>query len=525
MRGGLMTTVRNDRHPSPQGYDRLIRWRDWVATRLNSVFAWFDAVLAGKVAWISAVAFVLALQVVLTTQHRPWLDEWQALQLAEQSPRMSDLMFNLRYEGHPPLWYLLLRAIAALFSDPVRALPTLALSIAIPVQLLILFGAPFSRAERVMISLSQFVLFEYLTLSRSLTLGFALMVLIAALWKRPRLVWLLIAILPQCDFLFGAISVLLVALRWREGRLYWPFALLWLFSGLFAAWSVRTMPDMVPSLVPRGPFHDFALWTANLATLGLPLQWNDGQPLWNWPPPPGLGGPALLGFLAVAWVELRKKREFLVAFGAFVALTMVFSISVYQLSNRHLMLAAALLIILVWRMADEGGQRSVWWRAWLLVASLCGLLTAAINLIEPFDAAPEAAGLINRMGLHDKTWVAFPHSAGESVAAINAMTFERLAQHCSEDMVRWNAPDDHRIRDLPALRLRFARKVAEDGRFYLLSSISISDQPHLIRKLGKVAHDYDGQAFYFYVIGEDRADARPHGIPCITPLVPLRRSN
>jgi hypothetical protein len=506
----------------------LRKLRDRVAIPLESGFARIDRVLAHKRAWIAAVTFVFALQIVLVALHRPWLDELQALQLAVQSPGLSSLLANLRYEGHPPLWYLILRGLAALFDDPVRALPAAALVMAIAVQALILFVAPFSRAERLMIALSEFVLFEFLTVSRSLTLGVAVMIMVAATWRQRRCVWVLIALLPLTDFLFGVVSLLLVGLRARERRLYWPGVGLWVASGLLAAWSVRPMPDITSSLLPTGPFHDLALWMANFATLGLPLQWNTGGLQWNSPPPPGFGGPALLGLLVMAWAELRKRPDYLCAFMAFVVLTLVFSMTAYQLSIRHLAIAVALLIALVWLKTDNGARlgaaRTVWWRTWLLVASLCGLLTAAINLVEPFDRTPEAAGLINRLGLHDKVWVPFPHSAGQGVAALNGMMFERLGEHCSEDFVRWNAADDHLITNSTALTARLTRKVAQDGRFYLLSWFKLPDHPPLLRRLGVVPHGYDGQDFVLYVVGEDRPDARPHGQPCASPHPALRRT-
>ncbi|WP_428333983.1 hypothetical protein [Novosphingobium sp.] len=518
-----MKPLRADNPAQPQGFDRLIRWRDAIAAPLTRWFGWFDSALNRPPAWIGAIAFVLVLQIVLTTQHRPWLDEWQALQLAVQSPRLSDLMFNLRYEGHPPLWYLILRGLAPLFSDPARALPAAALLIAIPVQLTILLAAPFSRAERMMLALSEFVMFEYLTLSRSLTLGIALMFAVAALWKRPRLVWLMIALLPLCDFLFGVVSLVFVVLRWRERRICWPGVALWMVCGLFAAWSIRPMPDIASALVPRAVFSDIALWLANMGTMGLPLQWNGSVPQWNSPPPLPLIGLALFGFFAVAGVELRKKPDFAWAFGAVVSVMLVFNMTVYLLSIRHLSIAAALLIILVWRMSDDGVGRSVWWRTWLLAICACGLFTAVVALVEPFDTAPEAITLIKQLGLRDKTWVSFPHSDGQGIAAREGLLFERLSQHCSEDFIRWNAPDEHSVRSIDALNVHLRQKVAQDGRFYLLSSYLIAEMPPLVHRIGQVSRrGYNGQSYYLYVVGQNHPDARPHQQLCNGPHLPLR---
>ncbi|MDR3387950.1 MAG: hypothetical protein P4L92_12945 [Rudaea sp.] len=490
---------------------------------MNIWFADFDAVLAGQSAWIAAIVFVLGLQTVLTLQHRPWLDEWQALQLAVQSPRLSDLMFNLRYEGHPPLWYLILRGLAWLTPDQTLALPLAAILIAVPVQLTILLAAPFSRAERLMISLSEFVLFEYLTVSRSLTLGIALMIAVVALWKHPRLVWLPIVMLPMSDFLFGVISVLFVVLRWRERQISWPFVALWIVSGLCAAWSIRPMPDIVVALLPKGVVHDFMLWLADVGTLGLPIQWNLTRLQWNSQTPLGLGGPALIGFFAVAWIELRKKPDYAVAFGAFALTTLAFNLAIYHLSLRHLTLAALLLILLVWRMADDGTDRSVWWRAWLLVIAACGLFTATINFVEPFDTASDAVAAIEQLGLHDKAWVAFPHSAGQDVAALDGMVFERLNQHCTEDFIRWNQPDEHAVKSDIAMKKRLTRKVAADGHFYLMTRFNFADDPRLMHRIAAVPAGYDGENYYMYSVGDGAPEARPHNQPCNGPHPALRR--
>jgi hypothetical protein len=503
--------------------DRLRQWRDRTADRLSRLFRACDAILANNAVWAGAVGIVLTLQIALTTLHRPWLDEWQALQLAAQSPHLSDLMFNLRYEGHPPLWYLLLRGLAQVTPDQALALPLAALAIAVPVQLTILFGAPFNRSERLMLALSEFVLFEYLTISRSMTLGIALMIAVVALWKHPRLVWLPIALLPMCDFLFGVISALFVVLRWRDRQICWPLLAMWVVSGLCAAWSIRPMPDGVAALLPKALVSDFALWLADMGTLGLPFQWNLLHPQWNSDSPPGLGGPALIGFFAVAWIELRKKPDYVAAFVAFVVTTLVFSLAVYHLSVRHITLAALLLIVLVWRKADDGAERSVWWRTWLLVIAVCGLLTAAINCVEPFDTATDAVAAINRLALRDKTWVSFPHSAGQDIAALNGMTFERLTQHCSEDFIRWNQHDEHVVKSETAFKIRLHRKVAEDGHFYLMTRFDFADDPALMHRIASVPAGYDGESYYMFSVGDGAPEAKPHNQPCNGPHPALRR--
>ena len=38
--------------------------------------------------------------------HAMWFDELQAWNIARASHSLGDLFSHLRYEGHPPLWYL-----------------------------------------------------------------------------------------------------------------------------------------------------------------------------------------------------------------------------------------------------------------------------------------------------------------------------------------------------------------------------------------------------------------------------------
>jgi hypothetical protein len=509
-----------------RGAGGLVAWRDQVARQVTRVLDAGDTVLARPWAWIGAIIGVLSLQTVLTMRHSAWLDEWQALQIAVQSPAMSDLFTNLRYEGHPPLWYLILRGLGAVLHDQARALPLAALVIALPLQLTILLAAPLRRIDRVMLALSEFVLFEYGTVSRSLSLGVALMIVTMALWRRRRWPWVTIALLPLCDFWFGVISILFVALRMREQRLHGPLAALWIAAAMVAAWTVRPLPDMVPAIVPPALWRSFATWMADTGTLGLPLQWHFWAPEWNNPPPLGLGGLAAAGFAALVWIELRHDRMKLAAFGAITLMTLGFSLWIYPLAVRHLMVLAIVLICLVWHgcLAPHGTTRrpTVWFSAWLLVAALCGLATAAINLAIPFDRSQQAVALIAQLGLRDKTWVSFPRYTRQGIAALSAMPFERLGDHCSEVFIRWNDRAEKQVQNIPALYRALGAKRDVDGRFYFISTLTIPPVPGLLRQIGKVDGGYDGQDFVLYVVGENRRDARPHGQSCIGPVAPLR---
>ncbi|KQN24723.1 hypothetical protein [Sphingomonas sp. Leaf38] len=480
-----------------------------------------DQQLARDRIWTSTVALIIVLQLSLIFGHRPWLDEWQALQLALQSPTLADLFRNLRYEGHPPLWYLMLRAGGALVG-PYNALPVTAAMLAIATQMVIAFACPFSRAERVLLATGTFVLFEFLTLSRSLTLGVAVLVFAMALW-RHRSVWLMIALLPMCDFLFGALSGILLVLQWRDGRLWRPGVALWLASGVMAGWSVMPAPDMIPALEHKTLLVSLADYLASIGLLAVPLQWGEHGPTWNGGVPFSLGGFAGILFLLFAATQLRNDWLARALFWGFVTLTLGFSVTVYPLPSRHLMLIALLLILLTWRgAADQTIKPSAGFRSWLAVGSACGLFVAAWNFVVPFDTADAAGRAIVSRGLGDKHWMVFPDSRAQGVSALTGIAFERTEARCMQDFIHWNFRSA--LRDPKRLTTYLRHEVATRGRFYLLSDLPLSPTVprDLLLPITYIPAGYDAFAYYLFVVGPDRPEVAKNTRFCVPNQRPLR---
>ncbi|MBS0483397.1 MAG: hypothetical protein JSR96_14880 [Proteobacteria bacterium] len=478
-----------------------------------------DRLLANSIGWLVAIAVVAALQIWLIFTHKPWLDEWQALQIAVQSPSLSDLLANLRYEGHPAPWYLLLRGLAAVLPDPLLALPVAALLMAVVVQSLVLFAAPFSRFERLLVALSQFVLFEFLTLSRSLTMGVALVLLATALWHRRRAVWLAIAFLPQCDFLFGVLAIGLCFLRWREKRLWWPGVALLAASGLIAGWTVHPAPDIRPALQAAPLANGIGLWIARVATIGFPLQWNGGALQWNSAAPVLLLPVGGVLFYAVVKAEIVPYRDHAIAFFGFVAITFGFSIAIYPLAPRHLFMIALLLIALVWLRRGQGLRSGRLFQMWLAIAAICGLTSVMVAAAKPFDTADLAAAEIRARGLVHKQWFAFRDSRGQGVAAINGMVFQPVGRDCVEDFMRWNFSADYSAEEVSSILDQYARA---HGRYYILSDVPLERHVPFAQRFAAYPAGYDGFRFYLYVVAPDRADAVPTAKRCNGPVRPLR---
>jgi hypothetical protein len=486
------------------------------------LFGRLDRVFARDAAWAPAVAAALALQFALIFYHKPWLDEWQALQIAVQSPTLAELLHNLRYEGHPPLWYLVLRCLASILGNPFLALPVAAAIFAGMTQGAILFAAPFRRLDRLMLATSELILFEFMTISRSMTMGCAFAILAIALWRRGRWSWPFIALLPLCDFLFGVISLAFVYLRWRERRLAYVPAVVWGISGVVSAWTVRPMPDIVPALGSKGLLLGTAIWASNLSTLGLPWQGIAFRPEWNSPPPLLFGGLALGAFMAVCWRETRGRRDDALLVGGMMALTWIFSLAVYPLAIRHLLLVALLLILLVWRRVAAGeAMPSVGFRSWLLVLSACGLATSVIASAMPFHNAEAAAREIDRRGLRDKDWMTFPQSSAQGISALTGILFERTGDSCVQDFVRWNHSTDKRAEQPDGLYRDLARKMKSDGRFYLVTDRYLPHRPSFVEQIAEIPAGYDGEFFGLYVVGKTLPESTAHHPRCNGPANPL----
>ncbi len=174
--------------------------------------------------WVSLVlfGFVLAL---LMRQHVLWRDEVHAWQLAVYDVSLPSLFHNMSYDGHPALWFLLLRGLNALFHSP-HAMPVAHWFLATANAFLILWYCPIPAWQRAACCFGYFMLFEFGVISR----GYALELLIAFVFvgvhtrcrRAIALPALLLALLVHTTIPGAFIAFALLAYwtveSWREGR-------------------------------------------------------------------------------------------------------------------------------------------------------------------------------------------------------------------------------------------------------------------------------------------------------------------
>src|SRR5258708_2333734 len=77
-------------------------------------------------------------------RHEMWRDEIQAWLIPAGSASLGELIHNLRYEGHPALWHILLWIVTRVTTRP-EAMQVLHLAISAAAVFLFARNAPFPR--------------------------------------------------------------------------------------------------------------------------------------------------------------------------------------------------------------------------------------------------------------------------------------------------------------------------------------------------------------------------------------------
>ena len=166
-----------------------------------------------------------------TWNHAVWRDEVRALSKALEGDTVFAMLSSLRAEGHPAVWYLLVRGAYTLVGKP-YVLQIVALLVAASSTLLLLSYAPFSWWLKALLLAGNTFLFEYSVMARNYGISMLLLFVLAIAYPRNRdrgiLLGVLLFLLANCN----AHSILLVGgflLLWftdivAGDRKVWPRA-------------------------------------------------------------------------------------------------------------------------------------------------------------------------------------------------------------------------------------------------------------------------------------------------------------
>ncbi len=207
------------------------------------------------------------LMAIGVTVHEPWFDEAQSWLLARDAG-VSDLCGHyLRYEGHPPLWYLLLKIPASL-GFPYRSMNVIAAAITLGGVALLLLNRRIPFLIRAVLPFTYFVAYQYSIVARSYVLLFPILLGILSIYGRRReRLWLfviLLALLCQTSLYgmsiaFGLVLVYGIELirggfpRGRELIHHLAAAGVLLANCAAIAWMLRIPGDM--ATIHKLDFH------------------------------------------------------------------------------------------------------------------------------------------------------------------------------------------------------------------------------------------------------------------------------
>jgi hypothetical protein len=416
----------------------------------------------------------IALVGITILRHELWRDELQAWQIARASHGFHSLVHNLRYEGHPILWFGLLYPLAHAHPGP-GAMQLLQFVIASVTISVAAWRAPFTLLQKLLFVFGYFVLYEYGVLARSYGLGAMLLVVALALAATPnRRPWAVIGVLfglIAMTSAFGSLVVIAMLaglgvdewLRYRSadpadagtgaglGTL--------VLGGAFAAAGL-VLAYLEAARVP-GNAGNYSHWRTNidvgLGASSVAAVWRALVPIpalrradWNTnilaerAAVVGLLGLAL--FLVVAWV-LRDRPGSCVIWVAGVGVVVGFLYARIgtATASRHighifLCLVAAMWLAPTmtttrsrarsypWSRARSAGQgaapssprftltRSRLWTALLVVQVIGGLFATGLDLAYPFSNGRDAAQYIQRHHLEHLEIIGLPDEAASTVA-------------------------------------------------------------------------------------------------------------
>lgn len=453
----------------------------------------------GPVEWAMWLGYMILVG-ALAWHHEPWRDELQAWGIARASGGPLELLQNLRYEAHPPLWHLPLWLLAKVTPAP-GAMQALAAAIGAAAAYVVLRWAPFGRLAKGLLIFGYMLAYEYSVVARGYGLGALLAFAACALWprrhERPWALGLALGLLALTSaygvLLAGAFGAAIALEQQRTGAWRRTFGaspdaagagLGLAVAGVLAAIvAMRPPEDFFPAAGDPGTLTAGAALGAvmRMGWAFAPIPSNWAHP-WNSTALPGalsalvgLGGLALVHFAA-----LRGRPLAQAAFWSGTAALAALAFAIYPGVVRHVLHYQLVAVIGLWLAAHEGADLRRGAARWLVAALLAPSVVAtawlaAADVRAPFSNAGAMARWIQAEGLDPTTIMGTPDFAVAGVGAWLDRPVYVLAAREPRRFVRWTkgrfAPPD-----LLAAPVREA--VATTGTALVLTNYDLGEAVH-----------------------------------------------
>ncbi len=303
-----------------------------------------DSRAQGWPAWLALASFLIAIAVLKFSFHELWKDEWQAWLIATDTT-FSQMMNLLPGEGHPALWFLLMRAaswVGHLFllpSQDVWILQTLHFLLVASTLYIFFIHIRLRLWIKCGLAFSYFMFFEYGIINRSYILlqlfSFAYVALAQRDKNQPWLAGLVLFLICQVEVYGVMMAVALLAYEvWKNEtdaisekiKSSWQ-QIVWVVGGLLIFYFTVSTGKSVA--LADGQQIDWA-WSA------MALQAITFDTLFIGLLPTVLSQFNLIGFLCGVGVLtalfflFRTSKSIIIAYGLFFAALLVFTFLIYH---------------------------------------------------------------------------------------------------------------------------------------------------------------------------------------------------
>lgn len=138
--------------------------------------------LPGNAFILGCVLSFLVLGMFNISNHVMWRDELEAWMMARDASNLSELFNNIKYQGHPSLWFLTLYVLARITPNPL-IMQIFHLTLAVGVVYVALRFAPFTKLQKVLFIFGYYPFYEYCVISRNYSYGLLLLLIFLAMYR------------------------------------------------------------------------------------------------------------------------------------------------------------------------------------------------------------------------------------------------------------------------------------------------------------------------------------------------------
>ena len=378
----------------------------------------------------------VCLNLILILHHENWRDEAQAWQIAKQLS-LSEMFAQLKYEGHPCLWYLVLMPFAKL-SLPFSGIGFISLFFMGIAGWLVLIKAPFSVPVRIFLVFGSSFFYYYPVIARSYCLIPPLLAGIAILYpkKEEKPVWygILLALLTQVHVLTAIFSMFLsaawlidtAAKKFRKHYEKEKFCRILaglgisLMSGLFLVWELGGSTQLNTGI----DIHISSTLHSNWNRIELVLQWMYEGVFGSIPEARSWLMVLAAGAVLTVLLFLLSWREALI-FAAAAVLHLFVSTYIYLPSNQKTMILVHELLCILWiafqKNREEKKGFCLCWQLVIAVFSIGSLLGCRQliwkDISEPYSASKGMAEYIQEQVPEAVPVIAVSDTAATGMAA------------------------------------------------------------------------------------------------------------